>query len=151
MSEAYRVELRTVDGGPTALASAGPFSVVADRPVSGGGRGLGFNGGQLLYAAIAACFANDLYREARTLRIRLSRVAVTVDGDFPARGRPSTPISVDVEVEGDAPEGRLSELLDLVDSMAEIPNSIRGTTPVEIRGRRIIGSDATSSANGGSA
>ena len=128
----YRVELRTVDGGPTGVASSGPYSVITDRPAAAGGRGLGFNGGQLLYAAIAGCYSNDLYREASTLGIGLSRVAVAVDGDFPKRGEPSTPITVDLEVEGDAPEGRLRELVDLVDRIAEIPNSIRGTTPVTL-------------------
>ena len=128
-----------MDGGPTAVASSGPFSVIADRPAAGGGRGLGFNGGQLLYAAIAACYSNDLYREAATMGVALRRVALSVDGDFPARGEPSTPISVDLELEGDAPESRLHELVDLVDRIAEIPNSIRGTTPVEIRSRVITG------------
>lgn len=145
MSEAYRIELRSVDGGPTAVASSGPFSVLADRPVTGGGRGLGFNGGQLLYAAIAACLSNDLYREAATLGIELTRVAMSVDGDFPARGQPSTPITVALEVEGRAPEARLAELVDLVDEIAEIPNSMRSTTPVTITARRLVGSDTPGS------
>ena len=135
MSEAFRIELLSVDGGPTAVLSSGPFSVIADRPVKAGGRGLGFNGGQLMYASIAACVSNDLYREAATMGIRLTRVALTVDGDFPARAQPSTPITVDVELEGDAPGSRLDELLAVVDRIAEIPNSIRGTTPIEIRRR----------------
>ena len=139
MSEAFRVDLRSVDGGPTAVISSGSFSVLADRPASGGGRGLGFNGGQLLYAAIAACFSNDLYREAATVGVTLRRVAVTVDGDFPKRGEPSMPISVDIELDGDAPEAVLGELVQLVDRIAEIPNSIRGTTPVTLRTVRIIG------------
>ena len=133
MSDAYRIELRSVDGGPTAILSSGPFTVVADRPVAAGGRGLGFNGGQLMYASIAACVSNDLYREASTLGIRLSRVEITVDGDFPARGQPSTPVSVDVQLEGDADDARLDELLAVVDRVAEIPNSMRGTTPIVIR------------------
>ena len=133
MSDAYRIELRSVDGGPTAMLSSGPFTVVADRPVAAGGRGLGFNGGQLMYASIAACVSNDLYREASTLGIRLSRVEITVDGDFPARGQPSTPVSVDVQLEGDADDARLDELLAVVDRVAEIPNSMRGTTPIVIR------------------
>ena len=82
----FRVELRSVDGGPTGVASSGPHSVLTDRPAAAGGRGLGFNGGQLLYAAIAGCYSNDLYREAATLGIRLTRILVAVDGDFPARG-----------------------------------------------------------------
>ena len=133
MSDAYRIQLRSVDGGPTAILSSGPFTVVADRPVAAGGRGLGFNGGQLMYASIAACVSNDLYREASTLGIRLSRVEITVDGDFPARGQPSTPVSVDVQLEGDADDARLDELLAVVDRVAEIPNSMRGTTPIVIR------------------
>ena len=133
VSDAYRIELRSVDGGPTAILSSGPFTVVADCPVAAGGRGLGFNGGQLMYASIAACVSNDLYREASTLGIRLSRVEITVDGDFPARGQPSTPVSVDVQLEGDADDARLDELLAVVDRVAEIPNSMRGTTPIVIR------------------
>ena len=114
------------------MASSGAYSVITDRPTGAGGRGLGFNGGQLLFAAIAGCYSNDLYREAATLGIRLTRVAVDVDGDFPKRGEPSTPITVDLDVTGDVPEGRLRALVDLVDEIAEIPNSIRGTTPVTL-------------------
>ena len=141
MSDAYRIDLRTVDGGPTAVASSGPYSVLTDRPATAGGRGLGFNGGQLLYAAIAGCYSNDLYREAASLGLDLTRVAVTVDGDFPKRGEPSTHISVDIEVAGDAPATRLRELVQLVDTIAEIPNSIRGATAVELRDVRVVGSD----------
>ena len=87
MSDAYRVRLRTVGHGPTALGEAGPFTLVTDRPATGGGGGLGFNGGQLLYLSIAACWSNDLFREAATMGIELDGVEITVDGDFPARGR----------------------------------------------------------------
>jgi len=142
VSNAYRIDLRTVDGGPTAVAASGPFSVLIDRPAAAGGRGIGFNGGQLLYAAIAGCYSNDLYREAATMGVPLRRVAITVDGDFPRRGEPSTPITVDLEVEGDAPEDRLHELVRLVDTIAEIPNTIRGATPIELRNVRIIGGQA---------
>ncbi len=137
MSDAYRVQLVSVDGGPTALGSAGPFTLVADRPASGGRGGLGFNGGQLLYLSIAACYSNDLYREAASQGIELTRVAITVDGDFAARGSVSTPISVDVELAGNAPAERLGALLDEVDAIAEIPNSIRRATGVALRNRTI--------------
>jgi putative redox protein len=137
VSDAYRVELRTVDGGPTALGSAGPLTLVADRPESAGGRGQGFNGGQLMYLAVAACISNDLYREAAAAGIELTRVAITVDGDFPGRGSVSSPISVDVELEGRASGTDLARLLDEVDRIAEIPASIRQGTPVSIRSRRV--------------
>ncbi|HSL97932.1 MAG TPA: OsmC family protein [Candidatus Deferrimicrobiaceae bacterium] len=138
MSDAYRVELLTVDGGPTAVISAGASTVLADRPVATGGRGLGFNGGQLMYASIAACVSNDLYREAATLGIILRRVALMVDGDFPARGQGSTPVTVEVDIDGEAPVERLRELVALVAEIAEIPNSMRGSTLIEIRARNVM-------------
>jgi uncharacterized OsmC-like protein len=139
----YRVALRSVDGGPTALISAGSFTVVADRPTSGGGGGLGFSGGQLMYASIAACVSNDLHREAATLGITLTHVALTVDGDFPARGQGSTPVTIDLELAGDAPVKRLRELVAIVDEVAEIPNSMRGTTVVALRNVSLAGADGT--------
>ena len=133
MSDAYRVRLRTVGDGPTALGEGGPFTLVTDRPSSAGGGGLGFNGGQLLYMSIAACWSNDLYREAATMGIELDGVEITVDGDFPARGSGSTPISVDLVVRSTAPEDRVRELIAEVERVAEIPRAIREGPPITLR------------------
>lgn len=133
MAEAYRVTLRTVGNGPTALGQGGPFTLTVDRPAAAGGGGLGFNGGQLLYMSIAACWSNDLYREAATMGIDLDGVEITVDGDFPARGSGSTPITVDVVVRSSAPEERVRELIAEVERVAEIPRAIREATPIEVR------------------
>jgi len=137
MADAYRVEMHTVDGGPTALGRAGSFTLVSDRPASAGGRGLGFNGGQLLNLAVAACISNDLHREAMARGMSLSRVRVTVDADY--RGEPavSTPIAYDIEVDGDASEEDLEDLIAHVDGIAEIPNSLRNATEVRLRDRRV--------------
>ena len=132
MSEAYRVRLRTVGDGPTALGEAGPFSLDTDRPTAAGGGGLGFNGGQLLYLSIAACWSNDLYREAATMGIELDGVEITVDGDFPARGSGSTPISVEVVVRSSAPEARVRDLIAEVERVAEIPRAIRDATAITV-------------------
>jgi len=132
MSEAYRVRLRTVGDGPTALGEAGPFTLVTDRPTAAGGRGLGFNGGQLLYLSIAACWSNDLYREAATMGIELDGVEITVDGDFPARGSGSTPVSVEVVVRSSAPEARVRALIAEVERVAEIPRAIRDATAIRV-------------------
>ena len=132
MSDAYRVRLRTVGDGPTALGGAGPFTLVIDRPSAAGGGGLGFNGGQLLYLSIAACWSNDLYREAATMGIELDGVEITVDGDFPARGSGSTPISVDLVVRSAASEDRIRELIAEVERVAEIPRAIREGPPITV-------------------
>jgi len=135
----YEVETVSVDGRTTAVGSAGAFTLVVDRPVEGGGGGKGFNGGQLLNLAVAGCVSNDLFREAAKMGIALTRVRVTADADYAGDPAVSTPISYDVEVEGDAPDERLRELVDLVDRIAEIPNSIRAGTEVRLRTARVGG------------
>lgn len=130
MSSSYRIQTRSVDGGPTALGWGGTLSLVIDRPVEGGGRGLGFNGGQLLNLAVAGCISNDLYREAAKRGIGLTRVVVTVDSDYVGQPATSTAIEYTVEIEGDAERARLDELVAYVDEIAEIPSSIRNGTPV---------------------
>jgi putative redox protein len=133
VAEAYRVLLRTVGEGPTALGQGGPFTLTVDRAAAAGGGGLGFNGGQLLYMSIAACWSNDLYREATTMGIDLDGVEIRVDGDFPSRGSGSTPITVDVIVRSEAPEAKVRELIAEVERVAEIPRAIREGPPIEVR------------------
>ncbi|MGZ4256371.1 MAG: OsmC family protein [Gaiellaceae bacterium] len=128
----FEVETRSVDGTPTAVGSAGPFTLVVDRPVEAGGGGLGFNGGELLYLAVAGCVSNDLFREARAEGIALRTVRVRVRGDFSGEPPVSEPIEYEVELEGDAPREQLEALAARVDEIAEIPNSLRRGTEVRL-------------------
>jgi putative redox protein len=128
----FEVETRSLPGRPTAVGSAESFTLVVDRPVDGGGGGLGFNGGQLLYLAVAGCVSNDLFREARADGIELTSVRVRVRGDFSGEPSVSETIEYEVELEGDAPRERLDELVERVDRIAEIPNSLRSGTEVNL-------------------
>jgi uncharacterized OsmC-like protein len=107
---------------------------VVDRPVGDGGRGLGFNGGQLLYLAIGGCVSNDLFREAARRGIGLTNVRVVVRGDFSGDPAVSEAVTYDVEVSGDATAEELEELVAHVDAIAEIPNSVRRGTEVRLGG-----------------
>ena len=131
------VETQNIDGEVTALGSAGPFTLVVDRPAEGGGGGLGFNGGQLLYLAVAGCISNDLFREARAGGIELRHVRVKVRGNFVGEPAVSEEIRYEVEVSGDAPEEQLRALIDRVDEIAEIPNSLRQGTLVSLEGTKV--------------
>ena len=131
----FEVETRTIQGAATALGSAGPFTLVIDRPADAGGGGLGFNGGQLLYLAIAGCVSNDLIREARAEGIDLTSVRVRVRGDFSGDPAVSEPIEYEVELDGNAPREKLEELVERVDRIAEIPNSLRRGTSVQLARR----------------
>lgn len=142
MTDAFRIEMRSVDGGPTALGSAGPLTLVADRPLDGGGRGIGFNGGQLLNLAVAACVSNDLSREAARRDLVLTAVRVRVDSDYGGDPPVSGEIVYDVEVEGEASDAELSDLVAHVDQIAEIPNSLRAATAVTLGRRSVRGRGA---------
>lgn len=130
---AYDVEVVSLGNGrSTALGSSGPFTLVVDRAAEGGGGGLGFNGGQLLNLAVAGCISNDLFREAAQRGLALDRVAVRVTADYDGSPAVSTPIEVEVQVESDAPDAEIAELVAHVDRIAEIPNSLRRGTAVRV-------------------
>jgi putative redox protein len=133
------VETRNVDGQVTALGSAEQFTLVVDRPTEGGGGGLGFSGGQLLYLAVAGCISNDLFREARTAGIELESVRVEVGGNFVGEPMVSDDILYEVELKGEAPEEKLQALVAQVDEIAEIPNSLRQGTRVRLAKASVTG------------
>jgi len=135
----FDVEISNIAGQVTAVGAAGPFTVVVDRPAEAGGGGRGFNGGQLLYMAIAGCVSNDLFREAAAMGVALDRVVVRVTGDFIGSPAVSTDVGYEVEISGDAPPETLRELVGRVDRIAEIPNSLRSGTSVEPRAIHISG------------
>ena len=100
----FEVEFRNAGGRAASIGSAGPYTLVVDRPADAGGQGLGFNGGQLLYLAIGGCVSNDLFREANARGIRLNHVRVRVVGEFEGDPPVSADVSYDVEVAGEVGE-----------------------------------------------
>jgi putative redox protein len=129
----YDVETISIDGRTTALGSAGPFTLVVDRPANAGGGGLGFSGGQLLNLAVAACISNDLFRDAAKAGIALTRVRVRASSEYAGEPAVSGPIDYAVEVEGDSSDEQLRALVEETDRIGEIPNSIRRGTEVRLR------------------
>ncbi|MFT3916670.1 MAG: OsmC family protein [Anaeromyxobacteraceae bacterium] len=128
----FEVETRNVHGRVTSVGSAGGHTLVIDRPAAAGGGGLGFNGGELLHLAVAGCVSNDLFREAAALGIRLEAVRVTASGEFSGDPAVSGGVTYAVELTGDADEARLRALVERVDAIAEIPNSLRRGTAVRL-------------------
>lgn len=123
------------------IGSAGPYTLVVDRPADAGGGGLRFNGGQLLYLAIGGCISNDLFREAKIAAIELTSARVVVRGDFSGDPAVSEDVSYDVEISGDASAEQLEHLVSHVDAVAEIPNSVRRGTPVRLSSIRVLTPD----------
>jgi uncharacterized OsmC-like protein len=94
------VETQNLVGRVTSLGTAEQFTLVVDRPTEGGGGGLGFNGGQLLYLAVAGCISNDRFREARAAGIVLS--SVSPDTQLAPAGHEGAPgwVKPDGELDG---------------------------------------------------
>ena len=126
------VETRNVEGRPTAIGSAGPFTAIFDRPVEGGGEASGSTEGNSSTSRSPAVISNDLFREARAEGISLSDVRVTVRGDFSGDPAVSEEIEYDVANDGEAPPEELRAPVERVDRIAEIPNSLRAGTPVRL-------------------
>jgi len=89
-------------------------------------------GKELLFLALATCFCNDIYREAAKRDIKVERVEVEVKGDFDAERKPGSNIVYHVNVNADASEEKIQELIVYVDSIAEIQNTVRYGTSVTL-------------------
>lgn len=99
-------------------------------PAKAEGAGSSVNGGELLFLALATCFCNDVYREARDRGIAVSAVEVEVSGQFGGRGKPAEGIRYRAKVVSDAGEEAIRELLRVTDSVAEVHNTLRRGTAV---------------------
>jgi organic hydroperoxide reductase OsmC/OhrA len=94
--------------------------------------GLGYNGGELLFLAIGACYTNDLFREAAKRGIIVKSVQVDVDGEWGGDPVRAQNVTFSTRVEAQADEGEIMELIKHTDQVAEIHNSLRLGTPVAL-------------------
>lgn len=97
------------------------------------GFGSSANGGELLFLAIATCFCNDVYREAKKRDIKVLKVEVEVNGEFGAEGEPAKYIEYEAKVTSEAAESEIIELIKQTDQVSEIQNTIRLGIPVVLK------------------
>lgn len=105
------------------------------------GYGSSANGGELLFAALATCYCNDIYREGAKRDITVKSVRVEVSGTFgDAPGSVAEDITYRATVEAEASREAIEALMRHADTVAEIQNTLRLGTPVtltEIRAIRV--------------
>src|ERR1700757_2301585 len=99
-------------------------------PQKTGGFGSSANGGELLFLALATCYCNDLYREAGKRGIEIEQVQVEVSGEFGGEGEAARNVSYRAQVEARAPREQVLDLMRHTDSVAEIQNTLRQSSPV---------------------
>jgi organic hydroperoxide reductase OsmC/OhrA len=123
----------TASGHTVDFETEGRKQSIAIAPKSAG-RGSSVNGGELLFAALATCFCNDLYREAAKRGIDVHNVTVEVNGTFGNPGEPARDISYRVQVTADASQAAIDDLIRATDSMTEIQNTVRAGCAVRLVG-----------------
>ncbi len=89
------------------------------------GYGSSVNGGEFLLLAIATCFCNDIYREARKKNIEIYNVQVVATGEFSMEGAPGYNLSYRAKIQGNASDEALNKLMIETDKVSEIHNTLR--------------------------
>jgi organic hydroperoxide reductase OsmC/OhrA len=124
------LHFRSLRGTRAAVGYAGFHSVIADRPVGkAGGMGLGFNGGELLAAAIGGCLCNDLQAIAETMGQTIEDLKVKVEVDFSGDPVRATGARVAIDcslVDGSDP----NELIQRAQAATTIGHSLEAGIPV---------------------
>jgi organic hydroperoxide reductase OsmC/OhrA len=127
------VELRNIAGTEAALGWAGAHTVVVDRPEGrAGGRGLGFNGAQLLAFTIAGCFCNDLRYVAHATGVELG--AISVSATVELEGDPILATAATMVVSCGTLDGSSAEsIIEKAKAVCMAINSLRRGVSVEVR------------------
>jgi hypothetical protein len=122
MTERYRVTVSAGSLKPT----SGPVVQFPHRwTTEGVSITAEFTGAHLLHLAAAGCVLNDVYREAAKLNIPVEGVRVDAAGGYDHESWQSMGIEYTVQVASSASSRELARLLDVVDTVAEIPRAIR--------------------------
>ena len=94
------------------------------------GPGSAVNGGELLFLALATCYCNDIYREAKERGVQVSSVRVEVTGRFGGKGDPAEDIQYRAEITSTGSREEVLELMRYTDSVAEVHNTLRRASTV---------------------
>lgn len=101
-------------------------------PIGPPGAASGTSGAEYLLLALVTCFSSDLYREADKRGITVEQLEVEVETRFGVEGEPARNIVYRVRLIADAPEQQLRELVNHIDRVAEIHNTLRLGIPVTL-------------------
>lgn len=126
------VELRNIADTEAALGWANGHTLVVDRADGrAGGRGLGFNGGELLALTIGGCFANDLRYTAHAMELAIGAIALTVTVDID--GTPLLCRGARMQVSVELADGAdPADLIARTEAISMAANSLRRGFPVEV-------------------
>lgn len=82
--------------------------------------------------ALATCYCNDLYREAKRLGMPIEGVEVEATAEFPGIGLAATSIAYRARVRSPVSAADIERLLRETDAVAEVHNTIRRGVPIQL-------------------
>jgi organic hydroperoxide reductase OsmC/OhrA len=104
-----------------------------DIPAKTEGSGSGVNGGEFLMLALATCYCNDLYREAKRMNIAIDSVEVEASARFEGVGLAASDIQYRATVQSPASATDINRLISETDAVAEVHNTLRAGVPIVLR------------------
>jgi len=128
----YSASMHNAEGKLDVVMKVGDRANTLEISPKPKGFGSSISGGEVLFLAIATCYTNDIYREARKLEIVVDAVEVDVDGDFMGAGMSAENVKCRIKVTAQAGEEEIRKLVEHTDSIAEIPMSLRNGTAIEL-------------------
>jgi organic hydroperoxide reductase OsmC/OhrA len=99
-------------------------------PPKAEGLGSSVSGGELLFLALATCYCNDIYKEAKKRGMSVRNVEVDVQGEFGSEGGGAKNISYRASVAAKATQDEILDLIRHTDKVAEIHSTVRNGSPV---------------------
>jgi organic hydroperoxide reductase OsmC/OhrA len=90
------------------------------------------NGGELLLLALATCYCNDLYREARKRGLTIDGVDIEVMGEYSGEGEPVGSIRYKETAWTTSPKEQVFEVMTHTDTVAEIQNTLRKSAEIAL-------------------
>ena len=84
------------------------------------GRGSSVNGVELMMAALATCYCNDIYREAAKRKLSIESVEVEAEAEFEAEGKAAKAVYYRTRVKARASEDDIRGLVMHTEKVAEI-------------------------------
>jgi uncharacterized OsmC-like protein len=117
------------------------FTIDAGEPAVLLGSDTGANPAELMLHALAACLTTSLVYVATARKVHLTEVESMVEGDMDVRGALGlsdevrngfSKIRVTFIVEGDAPDSKLRELVELAQARSAVIDMVSNGVPVEV-------------------
>jgi organic hydroperoxide reductase OsmC/OhrA len=106
-------------------------TLLLDRPIATGGRGLGFNGGHLLLLGWGACFKSTLLAAAISREIDITSLALEIEGETAEGPARFSRVSMIVHIEG--PESsESSKLIDIARKGCIVSNTLAAAADMHV-------------------